>query len=518
MALYPNANWLSDHAMVVSKVRTRDHGEITVASWNMAGTADNWLEFNCSKDMKAFNDYSKEALMALRGHGDLKDFQASLDGGVEERAVKGDADWGKLVKRIHPGEMESVEAALAILEQGPNMVQEMNRGIIEGARPAGGGAAAADGGGGKIDGTAWLTLYSQYAIVLAYLLTPEPGIFPDIAEVVAKPEIDLAKAQAQFMAQQNSTPANRRQRLASTLKYALAAHDIDFACIQEALPTIEAFGLDAAKYAIVYQNNANFGPNRETAIVYNNQRWNPHGDSSVQRHVSWKESKPAAEGAADELDRHTSSGEIMKQRFQSKQSPPGRVFCVGNAHLASNGDAETKATKTKDGRAVDLYPHAHDLLSGCDVVGIDSNFKGQFKAGGNIPFGAGEGDDSEEGTKKPGTNAAESQYKLAGKIFIVYKGPKQVDQGTVLKQRGYFQSQLNKTDLDSAGKDLVMVHRGFGTLVDTHRVLNSERKLKRAYEIWTTIERGMSSILVDIIWTATPTLRPHDRLWSFAER
>jgi len=52
-------------------------------------------------------------------------------------------------------------------------------------------------------------------------------------------------------------------------------------------------------------------------------------------------------------------------------------------------------------------------------------------------------------------------------------------------------------------------------------VLNSERKLKRAHEFWTTIERGMSSIqknVVDIIWTATPTLRPHDRLWSFAER
>lgn len=517
MALYPNANWLSDHAMVVSKVMTHDHGEITVASWNMAGTADNWLEFNCSQDMKAFNDYSKEALMALRGHRDLTEFQASLKGGVGERAVKGDADWGPLVKRIHPGEMESVEAALAILEKGPAAVQETNRGIIERARTAGGGAAAA---GGKIDQTGWLELYSQYAIVLAYLLTPEPDNFRQIADVVAKPEIDLGKAQTQFMAQQKSTPANRVQRLASTLHYALVAHDIDFACIQEALPTIEAFGLDAAKYAIVYQNNANFGPNRETAIVYNNQRWNVHGDSSVQRHVSWKDPKPAAEGAADELDLHTSSGEIMKQRFQSTQSPPGRVFCVGNAHLASNGDAETKAIQTKGGRAVDLYPHAHELLSGCDVVGIDSNFKGQFKAGGTIPFGAGEGDVS-KGRLKPGTTAAKSQAKLAGDIFIVYNGPEQVDQGTVMKQRGYFQSQLNKTDLDSAGKDLVMVYHGFGTLVKTHMVLNSERELERAHEIWTTIERGMPSIqknVVDIIWTATPTLRPHDRLWSFAER
>jgi len=44
MALYPNTNWLSDHAMVVSKVMTREHGEITVASWNMAGTADGFKQ------------------------------------------------------------------------------------------------------------------------------------------------------------------------------------------------------------------------------------------------------------------------------------------------------------------------------------------------------------------------------------------------------------------------------------------------------------------------------------------
>jgi hypothetical protein len=502
MALYPNANWLSDHAMVVSKVRTHDHGEITVASWNMAGTADNWLEFNCSKDMKAFNDYSKEALMALRGHGDLKEFQDSLDGGVEERAVKGDADWGPLVKEIHPGEMESVEAALAILEQGPAAVQTINDRIIEGALPAGGGAAAAGGGGGKIDGTVWLTLYSQYAIVLAYLLKPEPDNFRKIADVVDKPEIDLAKAQAQFMAQQNSTPANRRQRLASTLKYALAAHDIDFACIQEALPDEGMFEL-GGDYAIVYRNNAHFGPNRETAIVYN-KKWRTYRTATVDPHVEW------ADGTS-----RTSSGEIMKQTFKRRAYDGDRTpFCVGNAHLTSTGDVETKAIQTKGGRSVDQYKQACELLAGCDVVGIDSNFKGQFKAGGNIPFGAG-------ATLKPGTNAAESQYKLAGDIFIVYKGPKQVDQGTVMKQRGYFQSQLNKTDLDSAGKDLVMVHRGFGTLVETHRVLNSERKLKRAYEIWTTIERGMSSIQTEEVvdgLTVTPTLRPHDRLWSFAER
>ena len=504
MDLYPNANWLSDHAMVVSKVVTHEHGEITVASWNMAGTADNWLEFNCSQHMEAFNDYSKEALMALRGHSDLDEFQDSLTGGVGERGVKGDAHWGPYVKKIHPGEMESVAAALVILEQGPKMVQTINNRIIKEAVeaveavPAGGGAAAAGSKIDKIDRTGWLKLYSQYAIVLAYLLNPDEGNFPEIAEVVRVKTIDLGEAQTQFKAQQDSTPANREEHLASTLRHALVTHDIDFACIQEALPDERMFGLDAEKYAIVYRRNANFGPNRETAIVYN-KKWRTYPPATVEPHVEW------ADG--------TSSGEIMKQMFKrlAYVGDPA-PFCVGNAHLTSTGDVETKAIQTKGGISVDQYEQACVLLAGCGVVGIDSNFKGQFKTG-SIPFGGGTGDSSK------GKDAAASQAKLAGDIFIGYTGS--VKKGTVMKQRGYFQSQLNKTEPDSAGKDLVMVHRDFGTEVKTHLPLNRQDTLESEYNAW--LLRGEYNA-----WPlrargavrppVAPTLRPHDRLWSFAER
>ena len=260
------------------------------------------------------------------------------------------------------------------------------------------------------------------------------------------------------------------------------------------------FGLDEEKkYAIVYRQNADFGPNRETAIVYNNKKWITDGTDTVGPHVEW------ADG--------TSSGEIMKQTFK-RRGYVGATFCVGNAHLTSTGDVKTKALQTKGGISVDQYEQARVLLAGCDVVGIDSNFKGQFKTG-SIPFGGGTGDSSK------GKNAAASQAKLAGGIFIVYTG--KVTKGTVMKQRGYFQSQLKKTQdgLDSAGKDLVMVNRNFGTEVKTHLPLNRQDTLESEYNAWLLrgeytawLLRARGAVRPPV----APTLRPHDRLWSFAER
>ena len=61
---YPNKEWLSDHVAVITEA-TVDGNKYNVGTWNMAGQADNWLEFSTSNNSKILNLFAKKCLEFL---------------------------------------------------------------------------------------------------------------------------------------------------------------------------------------------------------------------------------------------------------------------------------------------------------------------------------------------------------------------------------------------------------------------------------------------------------------------